>query len=217
MSEKDDKNQIREAIAKGLDRDTSDVSNALSSIKNTPLNYLKLVQEATTFLRELALTETPTDPEEISELSREELIFVTYRANFFEKIRLPALDDEQLEHLLMRAHELWGEYPSEPLGRWVDWCLWTHLHRRRNSVPITEVVAGDKTAEDLKQSWIDRHQAREERRNLHKVDNYDRYETPEEVPKSLRQILMSPFIDEEEMVKVKIEPDSSTQEVTEDQ
>lgn len=217
MSEKDDTTRIREAIAEGLDRDTSDVSNVLSALKDTPLNYLELAQEGAAFLKELTLTETPSDPEEISKLSREEIIFATYRANFFEKIRMPALDDEQLEHLLMRAHELWGESPSEPLGRWVDWCLWTHLHRRQNGVPISEVIAGDKTAEDLKQSWVDRHQAREERRRLQKIDNYDRYETPEEVPKSVRQIIMSPFIEEEEMVEVEIESDSPTQEVSEDQ
>lgn len=84
-------------------------------------------------------------------------------------------------------------------------------------MPITEVVAGDKTAEDLKQSWIDRHQAREERRRLQKIDNYDRYETTEEVPKSVRQVVMSPFIDETEMVEVEIESDTSAHEVTEDQ
>lgn len=217
MSDKDDTSGLREAIAKGLDRDTSEVSNALSALKDTPLNYLELVQEGAAFLKELALSETPSDPEEISELSRDEIVFATYRANFFEKLRMPALDDEQLEYLLMRAHELWGESPSEPRGRWVDWCLWTHLHRRQNGVPISEVVAGDKTAEDLKQSWIDRHQAREERRRLQKVDNYDRYETPEEVPKSMHQIIMSPFIEEEEMVEVEIKSDSPTQEVSENQ
>lgn len=104
MSDKDDTSGIREAIAQGLDRDTSEVSNVLSALKDTPLNYLELVQEGAAFLKELALTETPNDPEEISELSRDEIVFATYRANFFEKIRMPALDDEQLEHLLMRAH-----------------------------------------------------------------------------------------------------------------
>jgi hypothetical protein len=176
-----------------------------------------LVREAGTFLKELTFTETPSNPEEISELSQEEVVFATYRANFFEKIRMPALDDNQLEHLLMRTHDLWGEYPNEPLGRWVDWCLWTHLHRRQNSVPITEVIAGDKTAEDLKQSWIDRHQAREERRCLQKIDNYERYDTPDDVPRSIRGIIMSPFIEDDEMVEVEIESDSSTQDLTENQ
>lgn len=215
MSDKDN-GRLREAIAKGLDRDGSDVSNVLAALKNTPLDYLALVQEAGAFLKDLTFTETPSDPEKISELSPEEVVFATYRANFFEKIRMPVLSDEQLEQLLMRAHELWGQYPSEPLGRWVDWCLWTHLHRRRNSVPITEVIAGEKTAEDLKQSWIDRHQAREERRNLQKVDDYDRYETPDDVPKSVRQVIMSPFIEETEMKEVEIESDGS-QGLSEDQ
>jgi hypothetical protein len=217
MSDKDDTTAIREALAQGLDRDTSEVSNVLSALKNTPVNYLELVQEGAAFLKELALTETPSDAEEISELSRDKIVFATYRANFFEKIRMPALDDEQLEHLLMRVRELWGESPTEPRGRWVDWCLWTHLHRRQNGVPISEVVAGDKTAEDLKQSWVDRHQAREERRRLQKIDHDDRYETPEEVPKSVRQIIMSPFIQEEEMVEVEIESDSPSKGVSEDQ
>lgn len=216
MSEKDDAHRLREAIAEGMDQGSSDISNVLSALKNTPLNYLQLVQEATAFLKDLTLTETPSDPEEIKKLGKEEVVFATYRANFFEKIRVPALDDDQLENLLMRSHELWGEYPSEPLGRWVDWCLWTHLHRRREGVPITEVVAGNKTAEDLKQSWVDRHQAREERRRLQKIDNYDRYDGPEDVPKSIRQILMSPFIEEDEFVEVEVESDSPNQKANED-
>lgn len=217
MSDKNNRGRIRKAVAEGLSRDKADFSNVLNSLKSIPLNSLELLQETTAFLKELTLTETPTDPEKIKQLTRDEVIFATYRANFFEKIRMPALDDDQLEHLLNRAHELWGEHPNEPLGRWVDWCLWTHLHRRRNSVPITEVVAGDKTAEDLKQSWIDRHQAREERRRLQKVDNYDRYETPDDVPKSIRELIMSPFIEKEEMVEVEIESESSTPDVTETQ
>lgn len=215
MNDKSDVDRIREAIAEGLDRNAPDVSNVLSALKETPLGYLELVQEAAVFLKELTLTETPNDPEEISKLSREEVVFSTYRANFFEKIRMPALDDGQLEHLLMRAHELWGEYPSEPIGRWVDWCLWTHIQRRQKGVPITEVIAGNKTAEDLKQAWVDRHQAREERRRLHKIDNYDRYEAPGDVPRSVRQIIMSPFIEEEEMEEVEIVSKSSIQEATE--
>lgn len=215
MSDKSDVDRIREAIVEGLDRSAPDVSNVLSALKETPLGYLELVQEAAVFLKGLTLTETPSDPEEISDLSREEVVFATYRANFFEKIRMPALDDDQLEHLLMRTHELWGEYPSEPIGRWVDWCLWTHIQRRQNGVPITEVIAGNKTAEDLKQAWVDRHQAREERRRLHKIDNYDRYEAPGDVPNSIRQIIMSPFIEEDEMEEVEIVSDTSTQEATE--
>lgn len=215
MSEKSDVDRIREAIAEGLDRGTSDVSNILSAFKETPLGYLELVQEAAVFIKDLTLTETPSNPKEISELSKEEVVFATYRANFFEKIRMPALGDDQLEHLLMRTHELWGEYPSEPIGRWVDWCLWIHIQRRQNGVPITEVIAGNKTANDLKQAWVDRHQAREERRRLHKIDNYDRYEAPGDVPKSVRQIIMSPFIEEEEIEKFEIASDSSIQEATE--
>lgn len=214
MSDNNDLNRLREAIAGGLDQDTTDISNVFSALKQTPMNYLGLVEEGVTFLKQLSTTETPSDPSEIETLSKEAVVFATYRANFFEKIRMPAVDDEQLEHLLMRTQDLWGEYPSEPIGRWVDWCLWTHLHRRQNSVPITEVVVGDKTAEDLKQSWIDRHQDREERRQLQKVDNYDRYDAPSEVPTSIRELVMSPFIEEEEMADVNISSEESTRETT---
>lgn len=216
MSEKDDTSLVREAIFEGLDRDASDISTVLSAFKQTPINYMELLREETAFLRELITTETPSDLGEIKDLSKEEVIFATYRANFFEKLRIPALDDAQLEHLLMRTRELWGESPTEPQGRWVDWCLWTHLQRRRNGVPITEVVAGDKTAEDLKQSWIDRHKEREEKRRLNKVDQYDRYETPEDVPKSIQRVLMSPFI-QEEVIQEDVESDPSNQEGTENQ
>lgn len=208
MSEKDDTSLVREAIFKGLDRDASDISTILSAFKQTPIKYLELAQEEAAFLKELITTETPSDPEDIKDLSKEEVIFATWRANFFEKLRIPALDDDQLEYLLMRTQELWGEYPTEPQGRWVDWCLWTHLQRRRNGVPITEVIAGDKTAEDLKQSWIDRHTEREEKRRLQKVDQYDRYETPEDVPKSIQRVLMSPFL-QEEVIQEDVESESS--------
>ncbi len=216
MTENIDEGRLREAIVDGLGHNKADIDNALSALKHTPVNYLELVQEGTTFLKQLLTTETPSDPEEIATLSKKSVIFATYRANFFEKVRLPALDDEQLEHLLMRTHELWGEYPSEPIGRWVDWCLWTHLHRRHNGVPITEVVAGDKTADDLKQSWIDRHRDREERRRLEKIDKFDRYDAPNQVPMSIRHLVMSPFIEDEEVANVEPVPDESVPETPEE-
>ncbi|WP_306061330.1 hypothetical protein [Natronococcus wangiae] len=154
--------------------------------------------------------EVPDDPEKIQSLDKDEVIFATYRTNFFERIRMPALDDDQLEHLLARTHQLWGEHPTEPIGRWVDWCLWTHLNRRRNGIPITEVIAGDKSAEDMKEAWIKRHQVREDRRRLQKVNNYDRYDTPEDVPKSMRRLIMSPFIEDPEMANIEIDVREST-------
>lgn len=212
MSDPDDSDRVREAIAEGLDKESADVQDVLSAIKQTPLNYFDLVKQSAAFLKDLALTETPSDPEVIHELSKDEVIFSTYRANFFEKIRMPALTDDQLEHFLMRAYELWGEHPTEPMGRWVDWCLWAHLDRRRNGVPFTEVIAGDKTTEDMKQAWIQRHLVREERRRLQKVDNYDRYETPEDVPKSIHELIMSPFIEEPEMAEIAIDTGESAEE-----
>ena len=214
MSEDKTVDQIREAIAGGLNQDSSSVNNLLSALSKTSLNHMSLLQESIGFFKTLALTETPDEPEEIKELSKEEIIFVTYRSNLFERLRMPVLDSEQLEYLLIRTHELWGEYPTEPKGRWVDWCVWTHLQRRENGVPITEVVAGDKKAKDLKESWIDRHQAREERRKLQKIDNYDRYEGMNDVPDSIHHVIMSPFIEDEDIAEVEIQPDESVSETT---
>lgn len=214
MTDPNNRQKLIQAIAEGLDRDEADIGNAFSTLKNAPFNQYELLAESITFLKQLTTTETPSDPEAISKLDKEALIFSAFRANFFEKIRMPALTDEQLECLLMRTHELWGEHPTEPLGRWVDWCFWLHLHRRRNGVPITEVVAGDKTASDLKQAWVERHQAREERRHLEKVDNYDQYNTPEDVPTTLHDLIMSPFIEDPDIAEVDIDvegpPDNGT-------
>ena len=217
MSDKSDRDGVREAIANGLDQDSADMETVLEAIAQTPLNYLELVQESASYIKQLVTTETPENPEEIKQLSREEIIFATQRANFFEKLRMPALNDDQLEYLHMRSSEIWGEYPNEPIGRWVDWCLWTQLERRRNGVPITEVIAGDKTAEDLKEAWIERHQAREERRRLQKVDDYDRYDTVNDVPTSIQQIVMSPFVEDEELVEVELDREECKKEVTENQ
>ena len=214
MSDDVDSSSFLTSIVRGLDTKEAEIDDILAVIKRTPISYLDLVTETVGFLKTLALSETPSDPDEIHDLNKEEVIAATYRVNFFAKIRIPALDDEQLEHLLMRAHEIWGEHPTEPMGRWVDWCLWTHLNRRRNGVPITEVIAGNKTATDLKEAWVKRHQAREDRRRLQKVDNFDRYETPEDVPKSIQQIVMSPFISESEMEEIDIELRDVTEENT---
>jgi hypothetical protein len=217
MSDQSTFDQLREAVASGLDRDTADLSTALGAFKDTPIQTFDLAQEAVAFLKELVTTETPSEPAEIKSLSKEEVVFATYRANFFEKIRIPALDDAQLEALYERTQTLWGEYPSEPTGRWVDWCLWTHLNRRRNGVAITEVIAGDKTAEDLKAAWIERHQAREERRQLKKIDDYDRYDSVGDVPPSIQQLVMSPFIEDEAMVDVAVEADEASPTATDHQ
>lgn len=205
MSRKSALGQLVNGVAKGLDEDSIEKENILSALKQTPVNYLGLLTESTALLKDIILIETPADPNTIQNLSKKDIIFAMYRANFFEKIQMPVLTDDQLTHLLSRTHELWGEHPTEPLGRWTEWCLWVHLNRRQNSVPITEVVAGTKTAEDMKQAWIERHQSREEWRRLQKVDHYDRYETPEDVPQSLRHLLMSPFIDEPEITEIEMQ------------
>lgn len=200
-----DTERLRGEIVEGFDANEADLGAVLDALKQNSVDHLILLREAVTFLKQLAVTETPADPEAIKELEKKEIVFVTYRVNFFERLRLPVVTDDQLEHLLMRAHELWGEHPTEPVGRWVDWCLWTHLHRRRNGIPISEVIAGNRTAKDLKDTWIERYQAREDRRRLQKVDNYDRYDVPEDVPPSIRHMVMSPFIEEPEIADVEVD------------
>lgn len=214
MSQNDDPDaeRLREEIIEGLETEEADLSAVLNALKQSSVDYLALLREAVTFLKQITVTETPEDPEAIKELTKEEIVFVTYRINFFERLRLPVVDDKQLEQLLMRTHELWGEHPTETKARWVDWCLWTHLHRRRNSIPISQVIAGDRTAKELKNMWIERHKAREDRRSLQKVDNYQKYDTPEEVPPSIRHLILSPFIEEPEMAEVDIEIDQSNVE-----
>lgn len=212
MSSESELDRLVTAIAEGLNRDSGDKDIVLSALKRTPVNYLELLTGNTAFLKDFILIETPTDPNAIQDLSKKELIFTTCRANFFEKIRMPVLTDDQLTPLLLRTYELWGEHPTEPRGRWTEWCLWTHLNRRQNGVPVTEVIAGTKTAEDMKQAWIERHQLREEQRRLQKVDHYDQYETSEDVPRSLRHILMSPFLKEPNVTKVEIQLDDSVVE-----
>lgn len=194
MADENDIQRLISAIVEGLYEDGVKKENILTAIKQ--IEYLGLLSEGTTFLRELIITETPSEPDAIRELSKEEVIFATYRANFFEKIKIPVFTDDQLKHLILQSDELWGEHPTEPLGRWTKWCLWTHLNRRQNRIPITEVIEGTKNAEDLKQAWINRHQSREERRRLQKVDHYDQYDIPQDVPRSIREILMGPFMEE---------------------
>lgn len=194
--------QIRKEIIEGLEADEADLKSVLDALKKRSVNYLTLLRQAVTFLKQLTLAETPDDPSEIEELSKQEIIFITWRVNLFERLRLPAVGDKQLEHLLDRTHELWGEHPTEPIGRWVEWCLWTHLHRRRKSIPISQVIAGEPTAEELKRKWVERHQDREERRRQHKIDNYDRYETPKDVPPSIKHMVMSPFIEKSEVDEI---------------
>lgn len=203
MSENLTKRNVLEALIDGLQAESADRNTVLSALK-PPVNCLSLASETVTFLRELVLTETPEDPEELMALSKAEVRTATYRVNFFERLRVPAHDDEQLEHLYARAQELWGEHPTEPMGRWVEWCLWVHLHRRRNDGSLSDVVFGDGSVEDIKQVWAERHEAREQRRHLRKVDNYAQYDTPQDVPDSIRHHLMSPFIEDDEMVDIEV-------------
>lgn len=207
MTDDDGLSEVRKAIAEGLEQDAPKRTAVLSALGRMPIDQFGLLREGVAFLKKLVRTETPDDPGQIGELSKEEMIHVTYRVNFFEKLRHPAVDDAQLECLLNHAHELWGEHPTEPVGRWVDWSLWMHLNRRRNGIPIAAVLAGNKTTEELKEEWMNRHLERVERRNLQKVENYERYGAPEDVPPSLRQLVLSPLIEEPEVAAIEIETD----------
>lgn len=69
MSEKTDRDGIREAIANGLDRDSADLGAVLDALAQTPLSYLDLVQESASHIKQLVTTETPADPEEIKQPS----------------------------------------------------------------------------------------------------------------------------------------------------
>jgi len=187
---------VLDAFVTGLNKDKADLTSVVGSL--TKGSKLRVASETIGLLKRLATEETPSDPEKINEMSKDEVIITIYRINLFEKLRHPALDDKQIEQIYQRTVDLWGRAPSEPIGRWAEWNLWVTLHRRRNSIAITEVVMGDKKVEDIKKKWVERHQAREDRRNYHKMQNYERYDFPEDVPPGLRQIIFSPFIEDEE-------------------
>lgn len=188
--------KLLNAFAEGLQKKNGDIGNVVSSILAG--SQVGAVKETAAFIKRLVTEETPKTREEIMEMSKEEIILTVYRINFFEKIRHPALNDEQIEHLYRRTAELWGEAPTEPIGRWAEWNLWVTRHRRRNGISITEVIEGTKSVEDIQEAWVERHQAREERRKLHKMVNYERYDVPEDVPPTLQSLVFSPFIKKEE-------------------
>ena len=205
-----------EGITEGLDREEGALIDVIKALLSR--SKFKVAVEGTAFLKRLVTTETPSDPEEIMAMSEDELFFTMCRINLFEKLRLPVVDDDQLDHLYRRTVELWGEAPTEPKGRLIEWNLWVTRHRRQNGIRITEVIEGDRSFEDIKQQWIDRHQAREERRKLREIENYEQYEIPEDVPSSYRHLLFSPFLqDEDEFPDVDLEQqiidkvDSSTE------
>jgi hypothetical protein len=199
MTADEDSNQeLFSEIADALEDDDADLTSIISAALSG--SRVKTARETFVFLKRLVTEETPSDEEEIMGMSKDEVVMTIYRMNFFEKIRHPVLDDQQIEHLYRRIVELWGEAPTEPVGRWAEWNIWVTRHRRRNGISITEVIEGEKTVEDIQQLWVERHQAREKRRKLHKMVNYDRYEVPEDVPPGLRHILFSPFVKDEETV-----------------
>lgn len=183
--------EVLNAVSEGLSGEQatfgSSVKEALSG------NSLSAAREISGFLKRLVSEETPEDPDEIKQLSKDEIVMTIYRINLFEKLRHPVVDDEQLELLYQRTVEFWGEAPTEPVGRWAEWTLWVTRHRRQNGIDVTEVIEGNQTVEDIKEQWRERHQEREKRRKLHKMQNYDQYELPEDVPSSLRHVLLSPF------------------------
>lgn len=204
------------AIAKGL------VDSAEESLPDPEIliealetnSYIQLTRDTAQFLGVLFRKEIPEEPEEISNLEKDELIFFTMRVNFFERLRHPVATDDQLNAMHARVQELWGEHPTEPLGRWVEWSIWTNIHRRSQGIPIGELVAGSRTATDVFESWIERHDDREEQRKLRKVTNYDRYDTPEEVPPGIRRLVMSPFL-HDDTAEVVVEIDDNDKVVEE--
>lgn len=186
------------ALAEGLLDSTSGAVDPRTFLKAIRENdYVQLSKDTGRAIHRFITEETPSEPDDIQELDKEDLVFHTMRANVLEKLRLPGLNTDQLEAMHERSRQLWGEYPTEPTGRWTEWTLWTIIHYREKGTPVTELVAGTKTTKDLFDSWVERHEDREEQRRLRKVANYDRYELPEEVPPGIRGLVMSPFIEAE--------------------
>jgi L-fucose mutarotase/ribose pyranase (RbsD/FucU family) len=193
-----------DGIVEGLDKDDGSLTAVIKAVLSR--SKFAAAVEATAFLKRLVTEETPEERDTIMEMSEDELFITMCRINLFEKLRLSAVDDDQLDHLYQRTIDIWGEAPTEPKGRLIEWNLWVTRHRRRNGIRITEVIEGDKTVDDIKQRWIERHQAREERRKLREIQNYDQYEVPEDAPSSYRHLLFSPFLrDEDDLPDVDIE------------
>lgn len=198
-----DKDEL-DGVVEGLERDGVTLTDVIKSVLTG--GSIATTRETVGFVKRLVTEETPDDPDEIMELSKDEMVIMIYRVNFFEKLRHPVVDDEQLEHLYQRTIELWGESSTEPIGRWAEWNLWVTRHRRKNGIPITAVIEGDKTVAEIRQQWVERHQDREEQRKFRKMENYEKYDVPEDVPSSLKHILFSPFIkDADEVPEVAID------------
>jgi hypothetical protein len=177
-------------IVDGLDRDDAKLSEIVKKVLLK--SKFGALEETVGFLHKLTTERTPSTEEEIMALDESEVIRSVYRMNFFEKTRHPVLNDSQIEYLYQRTVDLWGEAPTEPVGRWAEWTLWVTRHRRQNGIAITDVIVGNREAEDILRSWEERHNAREERRKYHKMMNYGRYNLPEDVPPSLRHLLLGP-------------------------
>lgn len=192
MAQKDSGEVIR-GIGSGLPLNKGRITKLLKLISYK--NKYEITKETTEFFYKIVTEETPNTEKEIMRLEKKEVIWAIYRMNFFEKIRSPVLDDSQIEFLYQRTVDLWGEAPTEPVGRWAEWNLWVTQNRRRKGIAITDVVAGDKKASDLLDSWRERHEAREERRKYHKMINYGRYELPDEVPPSIYRVVLGPFLE----------------------
>ncbi|MFC6939139.1 hypothetical protein ACFQE8_04065 [Salinirubellus sp. GCM10025818] len=202
--------ELLAAIADGLEKENGNLGSVVIAILSG--GRIAAAKETVAFLKRLVTEETPDSGDEIMEMSKDEMIITVYRINFFEKLRHPAVNDKQIEHLYRRVVELWGEAPTEPIGRWAEWNLWVSRHRRRNGISITGVIEGEKTVDDIQQAWVERHQAREERRKLDKMVNYERYEVPEDVPPTLRHLLFSPSIKDEDSLPETDLPDVVTSE-----
>lgn len=201
---------LGEAVADGIENDDANFTSVIKKLLRG--KRIGAVTEIVGFLNRLITSETPDTREQIQELSKDEIVITIYRLNLFEKLRHPVLDDNQVEWLYERTVDLWGEAPTEPAGRWAEWNLWVTRHRRRNGISIAEVIEGKKTVEDIREQWIERHQAREERRQHHRFVNHEKFDAPEEVPPSLKHLLFSPCIEDEEVVPEveKFEEESST-------
>jgi hypothetical protein len=190
-------------IAEGLDREGVTLTDVIKTTLSG--SNVAAARETVGFVKRLVTEETPENPDLIMELSKDDVIIMVYRINLFEKLRLPVVDDEQINQLYQRALDLWGESPTEPIGRWVEWNLWVTRHRRKNGIPITEVIEEKKTVAEIKDQWVKRHQDREEQRKLRKIENYEKYDVPEDVPSSLHHLLFSPFIqDRDEVPEVEL-------------
>lgn len=90
--------EVLNAVADGLDKDDT---NLISLIKGAfSGSQLAAARETAALLKRLLTEETPDDPEEIRAMSKDEMAIAIYRINLFEKLRHPALDDDQNYRLM---------------------------------------------------------------------------------------------------------------------